>query len=105
MAKRKPKKKEGYISSLISNHILTSQTFPLILVLSTIGILFVLIRMKGVEQDYKYNEVSKKLRVEKIENKELKAHKARMLSVKKLKGFAKKYNLKQPNDKHIIVIP
>lgn len=105
MAKRKPKKKESAISSFLSKHILTSQTFPLILVLSVIGILFVLIRMKGVEQDYKYTDISKKLRIEKIENKELKAKRAKLLSVKRLEGFAKKYNLKQPNDKHIIVIP
>lgn len=105
MAKRNTRKKEGSISSLISNHILNSQTFPLILVLSTIGIMFVLIRMKGVEQDYQYNEVSKKLHLNKIENKELKAKKASMLSSKKLKIFAEKYNLKQPSDAHVIVIP
>lgn len=105
MAKRKSRKKEGSISSIVNKYIFTSQTFPLILALSTIGIMFVLIRMKGVEQDYQYNEVSKKLRIHKIENKELKAKKANLLSVKKLKGFAKKYNLKQPNDKHIIVVP
>lgn len=78
---------------------------PLIFVLSTIGILFVLIRMKGIEQDYKFNEISKQIKIEKIENKELKAQRARMLSIKKLKGFSKKFKLKEPDEKHIIIIP
>ncbi|MCT4642506.1 MAG: hypothetical protein N4A33_09455 [Bacteriovoracaceae bacterium] len=103
--RRTTKKKESFFSSFLNQYILTSQTFPLILVLSVIGILFVLTRMKGVEQDYKYTEVLKKLKVEQVENKELKAKRASLLSVKKLKGFAKKYNLKEPTDKQIIVIP
>tara|TARA_Y100000780_G_scaffold232593_1_gene268195 strand:+ start:50523 stop:50735 length:213 start_codon:yes stop_codon:yes gene_type:complete len=69
------------------------------------GILFVLIRMKGIEQDYKFNEVAKTLKIKQIENKELKADRARMLSVKNLKGFAKRFNLKEPDEKHIIIIP
>lgn len=78
---------------------------PLIFVLSTIGILFVLIRMKGIEQDYKFNEVAKQIKIERLENKELKAQRARMLSVKMLKSFSKKFNLKEPDEKHIIIIP
>lgn len=61
--------------------------------------------MKGIEQDYKFNELTKKIKVQKIENKELKAQRARMLSIKRLKAYSKKFNLKEPDEKHIIIIP
>lgn len=82
-----------------------SQIFPMLVCFSILGILFVLIRMKGIEQDYKFNEIVKSIKVESNENKALKAAKARLLSVKKLKSFAKKHNLKEPDEKHIILIP
>ena len=78
---------------------------PLIFVVSILGIMFVLIRMKGVEQDYKYNELAKRLKVQKIQNKELKAKLARELSVKKLKAYAKKFKLNEPDEKRVIIIP
>lgn len=107
MAKRRVKRtrSDGFVKKIINKYILTSQTMPLIFVLSTIGILFVLIRMKGIEQDYKFNEVAKRIKIERLENKELKAQRARMLSIKKLKAFSKKFNLKEPDEKHIIIIP
>lgn len=107
MARRRAKKSRsnGLLKNFINKYILTSQTMPLIFVLSTIGILFVLIRMKGIEQDYKFNELTKQVKIEKVENKELKAQRARMLSIKKLKAYSKKFNLKEPNEKHIIIIP
>ena len=61
--------------------------------------------MKGIEQDYKFNEIIKSIKVETNENKALKAAKARLLSVKKLKSFARKHKLKEPDEKHIILIP
>lgn len=78
---------------------------PIIFAITVIGILFVLVRMKGIEQDYKLNEIQKVVDIHKIKNKELKAIKARELSVKKLKAYAKKFNLNEPNDKRIIIIP
>jgi hypothetical protein len=107
VAKRRVKRtrSDGFVKKIINKYILTSQTMPLIFVLSTIGILFVLIRMKGIEQDYKFNEVAKRIKIERLENKELKAQRARMLSIKKLKAFSKKFNLKEPDEKHIIIIP
>jgi len=112
MAARKPRKRktaksrqENEIKTFFSKYIFTSQTLPFVFVFSVLGILFVLIRMKGIEQDYKFNEIAKTLKVKKIENKELKADRARLLSVKKLKGFASKYNLEEPDEKHIIVVP
>ncbi|MBC77321.1 MAG: hypothetical protein CME64_15050 [Halobacteriovoraceae bacterium] len=99
------KREENEIKLFFSKYIFTSQTLPFIFVFSVMGILFVLIRMKGIEQDYKFNEVAKTLKIKQIENKELKADRARMLSVKNLKGFAKRFNLKEPDEKHIIIIP
>lgn len=61
--------------------------------------------MKGIEQDYKFNDIADKIKIQRNENKKLKAEKARMLSVKKLQNFAKKHNLKEPDEKHIIIIP
>lgn len=99
------KREENEFKAFFSKYIFTSQTLPFVFMFSVLGILFVLIRMKGIEQDYKFNEIAKTLKVKKIENKELKADKARMLSVKELKGFAQKFKLKEPDEKHIIVIP
>lgn len=89
----------------LNKYVFTSQTLPLVFVLSTIGILFVLIRMKGIEQDYKFNELAKKIKFERIHNKQLKANRAKLLSIKKLEILSKKYNLREPNEKHIIIIP
>lgn len=99
------KREENEIKVFFSKYVFTSQTLPFVFVFSILGILFVLIRMKGIEQDYRFNEISKSLKVQKIENKELKADRAKMLSVKHLKGFAEKFDLKEPDEKHIIVIP
>lgn len=61
--------------------------------------------MKGVEQQYKYNEIAQKIEKVTFDNKDLKARKARLLSVKNLRRFAKKYDLKEPSQKQIIVMP
>lgn len=61
--------------------------------------------MKGVEQDYKYNELAKRVGIQQIQNKELKAKRARQLSVKKLRAYAKKFELNEPDEKRIIIIP
>src|SRR5690554_6509785 len=99
------KSQENEIKTFFTKYVFTSQTLPFVFVFSILGIFFVLIRMKGIEQDYKFNEVAKTLKVKQIENKELKADRARLLSVKHLKDFAKKFDLKEPDEKHIIVIP
>jgi len=61
--------------------------------------------MKGIEQDYQYNDLAKRIKIQQIQNKELKATRARELSVKKLKAFSKKFNLNEPDEKRIIIIP
>ncbi len=102
---RRTRKKQNPFLKSIANKLLTSNTLPLIFVVAVLGIMFVLIRMKGIEQDYKYTDLGKRLGIQKIKNKELKAQRARELSVKKLKAYSKKFNLNEPDEKHIIIIP
>ncbi len=83
----------------------SSQGFPIMLTLSVLGVLFVLFRMKAVETNYKITSMNKDIEKVALESKELKAKKARLLSVKALRKMAKKYKLSQPKDKQIIVIP
>ena len=83
----------------------SSQGMPIILTLAIISILFVLFRMKGVEIDYKLNTVNQKTKEEVLNNKELKAKKANLLSVGRLRKLAKKHNLQEPKQKQIIVVP
>lgn len=61
--------------------------------------------MKGIEQDYLYNEVMSQIKSEVSDNKKLKAKRASLLSVKKLQYFSRKYKLTEPDENHIIVIP
>lgn len=61
--------------------------------------------MKGVELDYKITSVNKDIEKVVLDNKELKARKARLLSVKRLRKMASKYQLRQPKQNQIIVLP
>lgn len=70
-----------------------------------LGILFVLFRMKGIEMEYKLSDINRTIDNVSLENKELKAQKARLLSVNQLNQLAKKFDLKQPGQGQIIVIP
>lgn len=103
MARRKKRSKDSF-SNKIKNFLLNSKAMPLVFAFSVIGIMFVLIRMKGVEQDYAFNELEKRVKVQQLQNKELKAKRARHLSMKKLKALADKYDLSEPDEKRIIII-
>lgn len=61
--------------------------------------------MRGVELQYQVNKLVKKIELENQTNKKLKAQKADLLSVRNLKKIANKYELKEPTQKQIIVIP
>lgn len=69
------------------------------------AILFVLFRMKSVEQDYKFHSYNKQIEDSIHENKELRARKAKLLSAKNLRTLAEKHNLNEPKQDQIIVIP
>ena len=98
------KEKTGF-SIRIKSIVFSSQGFPIVLMATVLAVLFVLFRMKGVELDYNFTEVRKKIDHSKIVEKSLKAKRARMLSVKKLRDLAKKHNYNQPRENQVIVIP
>jgi cell division protein FtsL len=89
----------------IKNFIFSSQGLPLILMFLTLGILFVVFRMKSVELDYKMVELNQELSKKKLIEKELEADKAGLLSTNNLRDLAKKYDLKPPKQTQIILIP
>lgn len=101
--KAKTKKRVEFVNK-IKNIVFSSQGFPIILTIFTIATMFVLFRMKGVDLRYKVAEEQKSIDKYVLENKELKAQKARLLSVNKLKKLAKKYKLSQPKQSQIIVL-
>jgi cell division protein FtsL len=98
-------RKSAKSTNKIITFITGSRGMPVVMAFVALAIFFVLIRMKGIEQDYKYNEVVKKIERVNQENKELKAKKASYMSIKKLRQMAKKHDLKEPSNKQIIVIP
>jgi hypothetical protein len=81
------------------------QALPFTLTFTTLAVLFVGFRMKGIEQAYLLNNIELDTQRETIRNKELKAQRAREMSVPKLREFAVKYNLKEPGPEQIILIP
>lgn len=98
-------KRKIKIGDRLRDTLFSSQGLPLSLAFIVISILFVLFRMKGVELDYKVNEVNSKIEKKLLENKELKARKAKLLSTKNLRQMAISHQLKQPTQKQIIIVP
>ena len=78
---------------------------PFFLTFTTLAILFVLFRMKNVEKDYQISKANRDIEKVLLDNKELKAKKARMLSSEKLRKLASIHHLEQPKQDQIIVIP
>lgn len=89
----------------IKEIIFSSQGFPIFLSFTTLAILFVLFRMKNVEMDYTISKTNREIEKVVLDNKELKAKKARMLSADKLRKLAMAHHLDQPKQDQIIVIP
>lgn len=100
--KRKSKSK---LWSKISKFFFASSYFPFILSISVIGLLFIMFRMKSIEQDYKVHNLNKKIEQSNNDNKELRAKKAKLLSAKNLRTLAEKHSLTEPGQEQIIVIP
>ncbi len=89
----------------IKEIVFSSQGFPLFLSFTTLAILFVLFRMKNVEMDYKITKTNRDIEKVLLDNKELKAKNARLLSSDRLRRLAAVHHLDQPKQDQIIVIP
>ena len=89
----------------IKEVVFSSRGFPIFLSFTTLAILFVLFRMKNVEMDYKISKSNRDIEKVLLDNKELKAKNARMLSTDKLRRLAVAHHLDQPKQDQIIVIP
>lgn len=89
----------------IGEYLFSSKIFPLMLTFAFLGILFVLFRMNSVDIDYRIASLNKDLEKITLESKELKAQKARLLSIRRLRNLAQKYELQQPHQNQIIIIP
>lgn len=87
-----------------AGHLLRPKYILYLVCLLSLSVGFVFSRMRGVELQYKVNKIVKKIDMETHKNKQLKAKKADLLSVKNLKKISKKFNLKEPSQKQIIVI-
>lgn len=81
------------------------KALPFTLTFTTLAVLFVGFRMKGIEQAYLLNTIENDIQKVTIRNKELKAQRAREMSVPRLREFAVKYDLKEPGPEQIILIP
>lgn len=82
----------------------STQGLPIFLTIAVIAILFVIFRMKGVEIDYKLAEINREIDQVSLVNKELKAQRAQLLSVGRLREMAEIHNFNRPSEDQIIVI-
>lgn len=105
MASGKKSKDQFQLGKKIKEIIFSSQGFPIFLSFTTLAILFVLFRMKNVEMDYKITKANRDIEKVLLDNKELKAKNARMLSTDRLRRLAAVHHLDQPKQDQIIVIP
>ena len=105
MASGKKSSEKSGLGKKIKEIIFSSQGFPIFLSFTTLAILFVLFRMKTIEMDYKITKSNRDIEKVLLDNKELKAKNARMLSTEKLRRLASVHHLDQPKQDQIIVIP
>lgn len=89
----------------LSNLFFSFESFPIILSLALLALLFVLVRMRGIEQDYKFNDLTQQISRAMYENRDLKARRAKLLSAKNLRVMATKFNMEGPKQNQIIIIP
>jgi hypothetical protein len=100
------KKSSGLLkNNKVIQTLFNPRVLPFTLTFSCLAVLFVTIRMRSIEQAYQLDGLETNLNKVLIQNKELKAQRARMLSVQRLREYAEKFNLKEPGPEQIILIP
>jgi hypothetical protein len=99
------KKGKFKFNNRLMEFLFNPQALPFTLTFTTLAVLFVAFRMKGIEQAYSLNNINSDTQKATIQNKELKAQRAREMSVPRLREFAVKYGLKEPGPEQIILIP
>lgn len=99
------KKGKFTFNNRLLEFLFNAKALPFTLTFTTLAVLFVGFRMKGIEQAYLVNIIESDIYKATIRNKELKASRAREMSVPRLREFAVKYDLKEPGPEQIILIP
>lgn len=99
------KKSRLKFNNRLLDFLFNPKALPFTLTFTTLAILFVGFRMKGIEQAYLLNNINDDIQKSTIRNKELKAQRAREMSVPRLREFAARYDLKEPGPEQIILIP
>ena len=99
------KKNPGWKENKVLQTLIHPRILPFTLTFSCMAVLFVTIRMKSIEQAYQLDSLANATNKALVLNKELKAQRARMLSVQRLRDYADKFNLKEPGPEQIILIP
>lgn|SRR5690606_13288631 len=99
------KKGKFKFNNRLMEFLFNPQALPFTLTFTTLAILFVGFRMRGIEQAYQLNNIEADIQKATIQNKELKAQRAKEMSVPRLREFASKYDLKEPGPEQIILIP
>ncbi len=102
---RKSKKDDLAIFARLKSIFTSTQGFPIFLTLTVLAVMFVLFRMKSVEMDYQLADINREVDQVTLYNKELKAQRAQLLSVNRLRELASRHNFKQPRKDQIIVVP
>jgi len=82
-----------------------SQGYPILVTITFLAILIVLCRMKTLEVDYSINDTNKEIDRSVVENKDLKAKHAKLLSSDSLRRMAKKHDFNLPTQQQVLVIP
>ena len=82
-----------------------SSIIPFVLIIFILSYLLIFFRMKGIEQDYAFNSLSKKLEKQLSVKKEILATKAHLLSASNLRKWSIKFGLKAPEKEQIILVP
>lgn len=96
--------KFGVIGEKFSSVFNSSKIMPLVLLYLCLAISFVLFRMKNVEMDYRIHDLSKDIQKSTIDGKDIRAKKASLLSIERLKKLAKDFDLKEPKQAQVILI-